>query len=1132
MIKLNLMTSSSRRRDPFFQKIIQGLQGPLDRDLFEEYAVDVLREVYPTLAPMPGGQDMGMDGAFTHGEEGFLPLITTTQQNVLANLRKSVLSYIKKGYSGRKAIVATSQALTARRKGNLKSEAEAHGFELLNIFGQAYFAQQLYRDPKWYKEILQITGAPPALSTIPLKGRHFIEIPPIGRGKELDWLRNRSGEDRLLVGEPGIGKTFLLNKIALEGLAFFVVSDNLGKITDDIRELNPEVLIVDDAQINGQIIEQLIHYRKSSGAEFQILASCWPQFRDDISRALEPTTENILELTRLPRDQMKEVISSMGVSRPLSTIAFFINQAEGRPGLAAVLVKAYLQGSIAELNSGGTIIDASLSWIDHDQRMQAKQILAAFSIGGKSGMELDVVAEFLQLDYGTIQRVVSELAAGGIVQFWNKQVIVRPTMLRDALVKEIFFSEASLPHKHLIEKISSPDDLVLTLIGVRARGGQVPNKLIQNTLVRSSTQEAWIIYAWQGPSECRWILVNHPEHLCSVARPMLEHIPDDAIPELLFKAIDDNRPIHSYPEHPLRQISDWIKSALPGSGESLPRRRTLLKAITKWYEEGKDQAVGLQALSLVLDPSFEEGALDPIETTKFYLRSSVITMDEVGEIVKWWPEILAIITGSDIQFPGILYEMVRGWTTPFFPGISIPDNQYKLMNDFAKTMLGDLAAFFKDQPEHLIWISKLDKRLGNSLNLSLPQELEVLFGDQDFSSENRWREKEQDIRQQIQSIGSEWAQDDPDIVSEKIKGFAEQTNVGGNYEERITQLCTSIAEKTSRPDKWIIAFLHRDLNPRYTFPFFSKFAKLTKDQFCSFAEDFLDLPPYNEMIFWLVLGMEEPSGELLDKVMTRLTSKSLAVNQMSMGSKVPDSTLAQLLKHSDPAVAGAAAIYEWDQGAQGKVRPEFQRAFREAILNIETIESPDIYFDHMLEKVLSSDLRLASEWLDRRLTSSFSRYRDREFQVKIASRLSQEVKKNLLPKIPNNYQSKYLAAALVGNDLDMFKLLTSLPLLKEIILAPLCIATNDENWPQMVHVAKDAGYSELDIVERIIYGLDDIVDSSAESFQKIMNDFNHLRESDDSLIQRVGKEGIKQIKPMLKEAQDADHRRNIFGDKY
>ena len=56
-------------REPFYRKIIEGLHARLDPELFEQCAADLLRAIYPTLVPIPGGKDAGMDGVVASPKE-------------------------------------------------------------------------------------------------------------------------------------------------------------------------------------------------------------------------------------------------------------------------------------------------------------------------------------------------------------------------------------------------------------------------------------------------------------------------------------------------------------------------------------------------------------------------------------------------------------------------------------------------------------------------------------------------------------------------------------------------------------------------------------------------------------------------------------------------------------------------------------------------------------------------------------------------------------------------------------------------------------------------------------------------------------------------------------------------------
>ena len=76
-------------RDPLREKILQHLGDVHDHHLFEACVCDLLRSEWPTLVPVPGGSDTGVDGAWadSHGR-GIV--ITTTGRNVIANVTKNL----------------------------------------------------------------------------------------------------------------------------------------------------------------------------------------------------------------------------------------------------------------------------------------------------------------------------------------------------------------------------------------------------------------------------------------------------------------------------------------------------------------------------------------------------------------------------------------------------------------------------------------------------------------------------------------------------------------------------------------------------------------------------------------------------------------------------------------------------------------------------------------------------------------------------------------------------------------------------------------------------------------------------------------------------------------------------------
>jgi len=112
--------------DPLYLKIEEALKRPLEGNRFQACAVAILGKAHPNLAPMPGGDDAGMDGAFGT-PSGPFPLVCTVTSKVLGNFRKNMLTHLAKGAGPKCAIVATSQRLSNRKKRNLHAEAEKLG---------------------------------------------------------------------------------------------------------------------------------------------------------------------------------------------------------------------------------------------------------------------------------------------------------------------------------------------------------------------------------------------------------------------------------------------------------------------------------------------------------------------------------------------------------------------------------------------------------------------------------------------------------------------------------------------------------------------------------------------------------------------------------------------------------------------------------------------------------------------------------------------------------------------------------------------------------------------------------------------------------------------------------------------
>ena len=119
-----------------------------------------------------------------------------------------------------------------------------------------------------------MTGDVPVLSIQPLTSRPLLEQALVGRAADRAWLRETSG-DRLLVGQPGSGKTSLLYGLAREGWGLFLVGEDMDAAAE-IRSSARSCSIVDDAHVDLDRLIRLLQLRRELSASFSIVASVWP----------------------------------------------------------------------------------------------------------------------------------------------------------------------------------------------------------------------------------------------------------------------------------------------------------------------------------------------------------------------------------------------------------------------------------------------------------------------------------------------------------------------------------------------------------------------------------------------------------------------------------------------------------------------------------------------------------------------------------------------------------------------------------------------------------------------------------------------------------------------------------------
>ena len=202
-----------RMPETLYRAIRDAIANPLDGTVFERCAVALLQEVYPSLRPVEGGNDAGMDGVGELSDGTPFFLLATVQEDARGNLERNIRSHIDAGGERRTVVFATTRPITGRRWLELDEHIRNEfGVRLAAVHDRADFVDRLYSNAAWRRELLGVPGEAQALSRLPATRRPAVEIPLIGRDDKIDQLEATSG-DLVVVGKPGIGKTFLLQKL-------------------------------------------------------------------------------------------------------------------------------------------------------------------------------------------------------------------------------------------------------------------------------------------------------------------------------------------------------------------------------------------------------------------------------------------------------------------------------------------------------------------------------------------------------------------------------------------------------------------------------------------------------------------------------------------------------------------------------------------------------------------------------------------------------------------------------------------------------------------------------------------------------------------------------------------------------
>ncbi len=524
----------------------------------------------------------------------------------------------------------------------------------------------------------------------------------IGRADELSELQAavELPGDTSLVGLPGVGKSRLVSE--LDGSIHQIEWRAREHLADDLVATAPSIVVLDDAHLHLDVLEELVRVRVREQLSFGIVAVLWPGAESDVEPLLEMPTR--VQLDRQPRAEIDELIQQLGILG-VRARQVILDQSDGRPGWASVLSELVVDGNGEGLTSGQYLLDqvAGLSRSISGTAALNDALACIAALGTASLEDLETVAAVTGAGYADLVSWLEATAQGGMVARTGDSWTVFPA-LQPLMVAAWFFGVRKTRRWESIVTRFAPDPrLDRTLLQI---AGLVPGREALDLA------DKWFLAAEASGTNDEAVLglvalygqltEGAADRAAALARRVLAAPREietnafgtrsdpigDAATDVLVSAfrrtcssestkglldltIEDDRPRHSHPDHPMRAVQELTQYLDPDMGPISELRERILGNALDWFDENPGETrwrVLAEAASYIFDPHVEGTWLDPGSHRSFTIARGIETADAVAKLVSLWDEIDSRVrgaVGSELSRPAAshLCEVFRVWSS-------------------------------------------------------------------------------------------------------------------------------------------------------------------------------------------------------------------------------------------------------------------------------------------------------------------------------------------------------------------------------------------------------------------------------------------------------------------------------------
>ena len=908
------------------------------------------------------------------------------------------------------------------------------------------------------KEWLNASNQPPqriprilALSRVPRSFRPNFGTGLIGREEDLTWLLQATG-DRLISGQPGMGKTFLLQQMAQCTSAMFLTSNDERLIASELLAQSPATVLIEDASLNLDTIRFLQTHRRHLDLTFDIVADCWPGDVDELITTMRISASQVRSLGYLTDEEIVEIVMSSGIYGPNQLLHLIVGQSAGCPGRALMLVDACLQRCESDWNN--VITGEKLAqWVRARFSAligeAATEVLGCFSLGGNEGLSMDAASIILERSMPELRSIVRALALGGLIfDPQDGKLIVVPQSIRGILVRDTFFnSPASIPFSRVTDSIGVFPALVETIIESHTRGARISDHQLLRLVSAVDSNSVWGLYAYSSSDHADWILDNRKDLVGTLSEELLASSPLNAIAPLIEMAPSDSRPEHSAPDHPARRIRDWVESGRP-CREAVSRRQVVLDAFRRYIDHGGDINLAIILVDMIVSPSFRYNEQVAGDRLKYRVVHGAIDLEDLSEIEVFWDTIFEKIDATRLRNWRPFLSAIQTWVFPFFGMNGGSPEQYAVIEKVARRVLERAVTVARGRPGVLTSLTKFCADFGVGFNAEVDPTFSILFPGRPSPDLDGEQSELKRLSANAIAAGKQFSEGDPDTIIRRIQRCIDESlQMLDAWPDFSTTVVGSIASENIPLVPWIDAVISLRARADLLTPLIA--AALRKNEL-GVAERFEtalsdDLFRFEAIRVGLICDVPET---LRRRTMEECPHFPDLVKHVTMLNDLGVEKIRELLTHEDSAVVSNVLEGLWHRQKQHPLREELRNTWRQAAVR-------HLVDEWCLHGALEADPDFRMDWLTAQCEDHEqlgTHRRTKDFQIAIRGATDDDRKKLLTRIEPSSKFAGKIVRAVVGDSSELYRALWALPMLRSVHAVPLQ-RPPDNIWETFVRIA-------------------------------------------------------------------------------